>query len=542
MSRSGIGSWTIADLWEAVADRFPDRLAQRCGDRSFTWSQFDRRSDGVARGLVDAGLGKGATVAQYLYNGPEYLEVQFACSKAGLVPVNTNYRYTGPELHHLWSDAGVRAVVFHGDLVEGADEVRAELPDIGLWVWVDAGDGSTCPDWAVPYEDLAGSPPPQRYVPRPRDGAELNLIYTGGTTGHPKGVMWPQDTLLRMLEDLNRAPIGDDETVHERVDSLTRPGPVVLPAAPLMHGTALWYALPALNRGGAVVTLPNRRLDVEELLDAIVESDVKGICIVGEAFARPLLEALDAEPGRWDLGGLRVIFTSGAIMRADTKERLLAHAPRAQIIDSLGSSESGGLARSSATADGSGETAAFRVGPGTRVIGDDGKDVVPGSGETGFIARTGHIPIGYLNDPVKTAETFVSIDGATHVVAGDRAEVLADGTLRLLGRGSLSINTGGEKVFPEEVEEALKSHVGVRDAVVVGIPDDRFGEAVTAVVETHDGAVDHDELKSTVREQLAGYKVPRHLVDAPIGRAANGKADYRRLRRLAADRLGIDLT
>lgn len=540
MSTTGIGTWTIADLWEAVADRFPDRLAQRCGDRSFNWSEFDRRADGVAARLVDAGLDKGATVAQFLYNGPEYLEVQFACSKAGLVTVNTNYRYTGPELRHLWDDAGVEAVVFHGDLVDRCEELRPELDRVRLWLWVDAGDGGTCPDWAVPYEDAAGSPPAERFVPRPRDGAELNLIYTGGTTGYPKGVMWPQDTLLRMLEELNRDPIGESETVDERVARYEKPGPVVLPAAPLMHGTALWYAIPALNRGGAVVTLPNRRFDVENLLDVIVEDGVKGICIVGEAFARPILDALDAEPQRWDLHGLRLIFTSGAIMRADTKERLLAHAPRAQVLDSLGSSESGGLARASATTDGSGETASFRVGEGTRVIDDDGSDVVPGSGVAGRIARSGHLPIGYLGDPVKTAETFVEIDGVIHVVAGDRAEVNADGTLRLLGRGSLTINTGGEKVFPEEVEEALKGHPGVNDAIVVGVPDPRFGEAVTAVVEAIGSPVDTTELARSVREQVAGYKVPRHIVFAPIGRAANGKADYPRLRGLALTELGLD--
>ena len=540
---STVGTWTVADLWEANADRFPDALAQRCADRAHTWRDFDRRADGVAAALVAAGLRRHAKVAQFLYNGPEYLEVQFACSKAGLVPVNTNYRYTGPELRYLWDNADVEAVVFHSDLTDRCGEVRGDLPAIGCWLWVDAGDGTPCPDWATPYEDAAASPPEGRFVPWPRDGAELNLLYTGGTTGHPKGVMWPQDTLLRMLEGLNGNEIPDDATPRSWVAGLAKPGPTVLPAAPLMHGTALWYAMPALNRGGAVVTLPNRRLEVTEMLDAVVECGVKGICIVGEAFARPLLDALDAEPDRWDLSGLRVIFTSGAMMRADTKARLLRHAPRAQVIDSLGSSESGGLARSASRADGdAAETAAFRVGAGTRVIDDEGRDVAPGSGESGRIAIRGHIPIGYYGDPDKTAETFVTIDGVVHVVAGDRAEVNADGTLKLLGRGSLCINTGGEKVFPEEVEEALKAHPSVRDAVVVGLPDDRFGEAVAAVVEAAAGHdLDPDALRAAVREQLAGYKVPRHLVAAPIGRAANGKADYRRLRALAGDELGIAL-
>jgi acyl-CoA synthetase (AMP-forming)/AMP-acid ligase II len=542
---STVGTWTFADLWEAAADRFADRPAQRCGDRTFTWHEFDRRADGVAAALVAAGLGQHAKVAQYLFNGPEYLEVHFACSKAGLVPVNTNYRYTGPELRYLWDNAEVEAVVLHGDLAATADEVRPDLPRVKLWLWVDAGDGSTCPAWATPYEDAAGNPPPERVCPWPRDGQELNLLYTGGTTGHPKGVMWPQDTLIRMLEELNGALPADDETPAAWVAALDRPGPTVLPAAPLMHGTALWYVLPSLARGGCVVTIPSRRLDVAELLDTIVADGVKGVCIVGEAFARPILDALGAEPDRWDLSGLRVVFTSGAIMRADTKATLLRHAPRAQIIDSLGSSESGGLAKASSsagTAETDGATASFRIGPNTRVVADDGTDVVPGSGQEGRIAIGGWIPLGYYGDETKTAETFLRLDGRMHVVAGDRAQVEADGTLKLLGRGSQCINTGGEKVFPEEVEEALKGHPTVRDAIVVGLPDDRFGEAVTAVVEATAGAeVDEDVLREAVRGALAGYKAPRRVVAAPIDRAPNGKADYRRLRALAAARLGVDL-
>ena len=265
-----------------------------------------------------------------------------------------------------------------------------------------------------------------------------------------------------------------------------------------MHGTAMWFAMPALSQGGCVVTLSDRGFDPARLLDTIVEERVRGLCIVGDAFARPIADALDAEPDRWDLSGLRVLFSSGVMFSAATKERILAHAPSCILVDSLGSSESGGLGRTLSTADdgqAGGATAAFKIGPTTRVVDDDGNDVVPGSGERGRIAVRGHIPIGYYGDPVKTAETFLTIDSEVHVVAGDWAEVDTDGTIRLLGRGSVCINTGGEKVYPEEVEEAIKARPGVRDAVVVGVPDERFGEMVVAVVEPTPGAsVDADSL------------------------------------------------
>lgn len=539
-----VGTWTWADLWEAVADRFPDAPAQVCGSRSFTWEQFDRRADGISQALVTAGLAQGAKVAELLFNGPEYLEVHFACSKAGLVPVNSNYRYTGAELAYLWNNADAEAVVFHADLVDQCDEVRERLPKVKVWLWVDADDGRICPDWATPYGAAATNPPAERHHPRARDGRELQLLYTGGTTGSPKGVMWPQDTMFRMLEELNDALPATDDTPAAWAARLERPGVTVLPAAPLMHGTALWYVLPVLSRGGCVVTLPSRSLDVPALLDAVVDHGVKGICIVGEAFARAILDTLGAaSPGRWDLTGLRVLFTSGAMMRTETKQALLAYAPKVQLIDGLGSSESGSLGRSRSTVDGVVGGGTFRVGAGTRVVNDVGRDVAPGSAEVGRIAIHGWIPIGYYGDEAKTAETFLTIDGRIHVVAGDQAEVLADGTIKLLGRDSLCINTGGEKVFPEEVEEAIKSHPNVRDVVVVGLPDDRFGESVNAVIQLTVGAMlDTDAITATVRGQLAAYKAPRRMVVVDtIGRAANGKVDYHALRSQAALELGIPL-
>jgi acyl-CoA synthetase (AMP-forming)/AMP-acid ligase II len=529
-------TWNFADVWEAVADRFPDEPALAAAGRGTSWRSFDERADGVAAALLAAGLGRQAKVAQYLFNGPEYLESVFACFKAGLVPVNTNYRYTGDELAYLWDNAEVEAVVFHSDLVDRCDELRGRFGRIRLWLWVDAagagGDGA-CPDWAVPYEQAATSAPGRTTAEWGRSGDDLFLLYTGGTTGHPKGVMWPQRTLFTMLEELNGRDPGDVADPVGRAAALDRPGPRVLPAPPLMHGTAMWFAMPALDQGGCVVTVGDRSFDPAALLDTIVADRVKGVCIVGDAFARPLADALDAEPDRWDLSGLRVVFSSGVMFSAATKARVLAHAPRALIVDSLGSSESGGLGRSLTNAGDDASTASFKVGPTTRVVDDDGRDVAPGSGQRGRLAVTGRIPIGYYGDPVKTAETFLTIDGVVHVVAGDWAEVDEDGTIRLLGRGSVCINTGGEKVYPEEVEEAIKACAGVRDAVVVGIPNERFGEEVAAVVEPSPGIeLDADAILAELRDHLAGYKVPRRVLVRDVGRAPNGKADYRALRDL----------
>jgi len=572
--------WNVADVWEAVADRFPEAPALLRAGRTTTWSAFERRAEGVGAALADAGLTDQSKVAQLLYNGPEYLESFFAAVKQAAVPVNVNYRYTGDELRSLLDDADAEAVVFHSSLTATCDAVRRQLPAIRLWLQVDDG-GEPCPQWAVPYEQAAGSAGDRRRDPSRRSGDNLILLYTGGTTGQPKGVMWPQDTLFRMLEELNGRPVASSADPQAYAAAIDQPGPRVLPAAPLMHGTAMWFAIPALNRGGCVVTMAHHGFDPAALLDTVVADQVKGLCIVGDAFARPIVRALEDHPGRWDLSGLRVVFSSGASFSPSTKAALLAHAGRAVIVDSLGSSESGGLARTHTTAadipsvditagattagettagettagattagkpdSGSGTDSAarptppgtggsFRVGGNTRVIDEHNQDVEPGSGRRGRLAISGHIPVGYYGDPIKTAETFVTIDGVVHVVAGDWAEVEADGTIRLLGRGSTCINTGGEKVFPDEVEVAIKRLPAVRDAVVVGIPDSRFGEAVAAVVEPEPGAtVDLATVADEVRRTLAPYKAPRHLVLVPsIGRAANGKADYRHLQALAA--------
>ena len=531
-------TWNLADVWERVADRFPGELAQQHGERSWTWAEFDRRADSLAASLLAWGHGSQDKVAHYLYNCPEFLETTFAAFKAALVPVNTNYRYTADELVYLWNNADVTAVVFHGSFAEQCDAARPRCPLIRTWLWVDDGSGP-CPPWATEYEVAASTPTGRARPPWGRSGDDLFLLYTGGTTGSPKGVMWRQADLFGSLDSASRAPLPD------RVDwvafdaRLTRPGPRNLPAAPLMHGTGAFNAMWNLCLGGSVTTLVGRRFDPVELLDTVEQRRINGLSIVGDAFAKPMLRALDAEPGRWDVSSLRVIVSSGVIWATATKQGLLRHNPRLIMVDTLGSSEAIGMAASTTSAASSATTARFTLGPSTKVLTEDGREVVPGSGERGRVALRGHTPIGYYKDPEKSAATFVVHGGERWSIPGDWAEVDADGTLRLIGRGSQCINTGGEKVFPEEVEEALKTHPTVHDAAVVGVPDERFGEAIVALVELDpDAVLDREALIEHVRAHLARYKSPRHVfaVDT-VGRAANGKLDYRRLGDLARSRL-----
>ena len=539
-----MGGWNFAEVWEMIAGLLPDALAQVHGPRRYSWAEFDRRANGVARALLDSGAGEQSTVAQYLYNSPEYLESVYGAFKAGLVPLNTNYRYLDDELAYLWENGDVEAVVFHGCFADRAAAARARLRRIRTWLWVDDRTGP-CPGWAVPYEDAAQDGEDRPVVaPWGRTGDQLLLLYTGGTTGRPKGVMWRQDDLFRNLVGANapavrRAPPGRELAIVR--DLVQGPGAVTLPAGPLMHGTGLFTCLMMLSTGGAAVTLESRQLDVEELLATIRRDRVSLLAIAGDVFARPMLAALDADPESYDISSLAVIGSSGVMFSSATKEGLLRHNRRLRIVDALSSSEAVGMGASVSSTDGASATASFAAGEGTLVIADDGSVVKPGSGEIGRVAVGGYQPIGYHKDPEKTAATFVTIAGQRFSVPGDYARLEADGTLTLLGRGAVCINTGGEKVFPEEVEEILKTHPAVADAAVVAVPDDRFGEAVTAIVEPRRpvsvelepaAVIDH------VKRRIAGYKAPRHVlfIDS-VRRGPNAKVDYRGLREWALSQL-----
>ncbi len=538
-----MNGWNFADVWETVAARIPDAQAQVQGDRRISWGEFDRRADGLARFLLDSGVVEQDKVAQYLYNAPEYLESVYAAFKAGLVPINTNYRYTDAELVYLWDNADAVAVVFHGVFTDTIERIRDQVPRVTTWLWVDDGSGA-CPEWATPYETAAATDPGVRPVTGPwgRSGDHLSMIYTGGTTGMPKGVMWRQHDLFSNLVGNLVPEVRDGVDLDLMADRVVGPGPVGLPACPLMHGTGQYTQLIILCLGGSVVTLENRKFDVVELLDTIEREGVQQLALVGDTFTKPILAALDAEPDRWDLSSLFLVASSGVMWSEESKQRLLEHQPGMMLVDAFSSSEAIGMGQSTSTAGGTSDTAKFQLGENARVLNDADEDVEPGSGQTGRVAIKGFVPVGYYKDEEKTARTFVEIDGDRYVIPGDYARVEADGTLTLLGRGSVVINTGGEKVFPEEVEEVLKTHESVADAVAVGVPDDRFGEAVVAVVEPTDpgSGVDDAALIAHVKGQLAAYKAPKRVLTIDtIGRAPNAKVDYKRLKAFARESLGV---
>jgi acyl-CoA synthetase (AMP-forming)/AMP-acid ligase II len=535
-----MSGWSFADVWETVAQLVPDAPAQIQGDRRVSWADFDRRANGVAQALLDAGVQEQDKVAQYLYNCPEYLESVFATFKAGLAPINTNYRYLDDELAYLWDNGDAVAVVFHGTFAERIEGIRDRVPRVATWLWVDDGSGP-CPDWATPYEAAAAAGTADPVAgPWGRSGDHLLLLYTGGTTGMPKGVMWRQDDLFRTLVGTFVPPVRDAEADLGIIrDAVAGPGPAGLPACPLMHGTGLFTQLITLSGGGCTVTLESRNLDIDELLGTIEREGVATIAIVGDAFAKPMLRALDGSPGKYDLSSLFMISSSGVMFSEESKQGLLRHHPGMMIVDAFSSSEAIGMGQSVSSAGGAATTAKFTLGEHTKVITDDGREVEPGSGETGRVAVGGYQPIGYYKDPDKTAATFLTFEGKRYSVPGDYATVEADGTLTLLGRGSVCINTGGEKVFPEEVEEILKTHESVADAVAVGLPDAKFGEAITAVVELTPGApLDEAGIIAHVKGHLAAYKAPKRVLPIEsIGRAPKGKVDYKRLKSWAADRV-----
>ncbi|WP_304175832.1 AMP-binding protein [Phenylobacterium aquaticum] len=539
--------WLFADVWEAIAGAQPDRPALIQGERVVTWGAFDARADALAARLVAAGVGSDAKVAAYLYNGPEYLEVYYAAFKAGLDPINTNYRYGGEELVYLFDNADAEVVVFHAGFTETLEAIRPRLPKVKLWIAV-AEPGHPAPAWAEDYETIVAKTPAQRPVRASwgRSPDDLVLLYTGGTTGMPKGVMWRQDDLFQVLGAGGNAALGiaPATSIPELIARIQGPEHLratMITAAPLMHGTGQFSAFISLISGGTVCTLPSRKFDAVELWNETERLKATNIVLVGLAFSTPMLEALEADPGRWDLSSIRAMSSSGSMWSQENKRGLLSHIPGAMIADSFGSSEAVGLGASASAAGAEAQTAAFMLGPNTAVFTEDGRRVEPGSGERGLVAVSGFLPMGYYKDEAKSAKTFLTFEGTRWSVPGDWAEVNADGTLKLLGRGSQCINTGGEKVFPEEVEEALKTHAHVRDAVVVGVPDPRFGERICAVVEP-EGA--HDltlaAMSDHVKTQLAHYKAPRELVVVEsIGRAPNGKVDYKAVKALALVALGV---
>jgi 3-oxocholest-4-en-26-oate---CoA ligase len=522
----------FATVLETVADVRADRTAVTHGDHSLTWRQLDERASRLAAFLAGRGIGAEDRVAIALYNGPEYLESVFAVLKLRAIPVNVNYRYQAAEMLHLFNDAQVAAVIFDSSL--GARVAQARAGAAALHTLVQVGGAAAGP--VSSYDQVIDRTGP---LPRTPRGVDHWLMYTGGTTGQPKGVLvshawlYPVTCANGFRFAGEPAPDSLDElrAVTQRLTARDGDALVCLPAPPLMHATGMYTTLGALLASGRVVYLTARSYDPDELARTVAEQRVDTVSIVGDVFALPLADALDraAQAGRpYDLSSLRRILSVGVTWSADVKRRLLAHGDFV-CRDLVAASEGGPFAVSETRRGQDAVTARFTLLPGARIIDDDGRDVVPGSGQVGLLAAPADDEIGYLGDEVKTAQTFRTFGGRRWVLTGDLATPEADGSITFRGRGSRVINTGGEKVFAEEVEQVLIEHPGVRDALVVGLPDPRWGQRVTAVVAPARGAEPTaDALAAHVAGRLADYKKPRRIVFVPeVRRSPSGKADLR---------------
>lgn len=522
----------IADLFEHAVDAFPDRVAIACGDREATFAELEGRANQLAHHLAEQGMGRGDHIGFYSRNSIEAVETLLAVYKLRAVPVNVNYRYVENELRYLFDNADLVAVVHERRY---SDKVAAVLPDTpGVRHTVVIEDGTDLPSDSAEYEAaLAGQSRERDFEERSPD--DLYILFTGGTTGFPKGVMWRHEDVWRTLgggiDFYTGQPLADEWAQSNKGREST--GMTRLPCAPLIHGAAQWATLPSLFAGEKVVLLP--QFDPHEVWQAVERHKVQVMTIVGDAMARPLLEAL--REGGYDASSIVAFSSHAALFSPSVKEQFLEVLPNAVITDAIGSSESGfqgiGLIMKGTKVEGS--LPRVNGGPKTIVINDDNEKAAPG--EIGWLARGGHVPLGYYKDPEKTATIFREVGGERYVVPGDYARLEEDGTITLLGRGNVSINTGGEKVFPEEVEAALKSYVDVYDVLVVGVPDERLGQRVAALVQPWEGrTLDFVALDAHVRERVAGYKTPRSIwVVAEIGRAPSGKPDYPWAKRYAEE-------
>ena len=522
----------FASAWEALSDAYPNRTATIADGRYTSWREFEQRAGSIASLLIAHGVGPGAKAALYMHNRNEYQEAQFAIFKVGGCPINVNYRYKTDELVYLLDNSDSEVIFFQSSYAMRIWEIKDRLPKVKLFVQIDDGTEALLKG-AQDYERAIRQNKPAPRVAQDPEG--VYMLYTGGTTGMPKGVMYPVGAYAEFLIGMGAAGRGltPPKNMSEYLGFLEQieAPPVSLPACPLMHGTGIWLGsfLPMLL-GGTVVTTSKLGLDPDLLLGQVEEYRVSDVVIVGDAFARPILSALDAAEKRgtpYDLSTLKQIASSGVMWSQEIKEGLLRHHDMV-LADIMGSSE-GGMGSSATTREDVKGTAKFELNEGVRVITDDGRFVEAGSGEMGKIATSAFVPLGYYKDEEKSAATFREVDGVRYSFPGDYATVEADGSIILLGRGSACINTGGEKVFPEEVEEAVKRHAEVVDCLVVGVPDERFGERIVAVTSLKEGSeLTAEELIAFTTEHLSGYKTPRQILPAPeVRRGANGKADYK---------------
>ena len=522
-------AFTIADLIEHAVDLMPDRIALESGDQQRTYAEMEARSNALAHKLRELGVRPGDAVGLYSRNTIESVEAMIAIFKARAVMVNVNYRYVEAELEHIFADSGMRVLIHEGLYSERVCNVFSNSSyDITARIVINSLDSAQgAEETVLDYEDAISSSSTERDFEE-RSNDDLYMLYTGGTTGKPKGVVWRQEDVWRVLgggiDWYSGRPI-DDEWEHAKTGA--DGGQLVrFPIPPFIHGGSQWAIFQSLFAGGKAVVYPD--FDAEAVWRAVEKHQVNVVFITGDAMGRPMIDALEA--GEYNTSSVFSVASSAALFSPSVKDRYLEAFPNAVIVDAIGSSETGfggmGMAVKGQSRVGA---PTVKADPNTHVLREDGTQIEPGSGETGMLARTGHIPLRYHNDPVKSASTFVEYNGVRYSLPGDHARVEADGTITMLGRGSMSINTGGEKVFPEEVEAALKAHPDVFDVSVVGVPDDRFGQRVAAVIATRDGARPSlTDLNEVVRAELAGYKTPRSVwfVD-DFKRSPAGKPDYR---------------
>ena len=536
--------WHFANAFEAVTDAIGDRTALICGNVRRTWSEFDDRAARLAATLTEHGLQPNSKVGIYLHNSNEYLEAHHGIFKMRGVPINVNYRYREEELVYLLNNADAEAVFFQAAYADQIDAIRSDLTNIRCFIQLDDDSGAPLIDGAIGFEDAINTVSPMPRIERP--ASDLYMLYTGGTTGMPKGVMYSSGAhaagLAAFAGSLGQPVSTSVEEISDNVSTMAAAEtlPVGLVCCPLMHGTGMWVGAFATHlAGGTVITVNSLGLDADQLWSEAQLHRATALTIVGDAFARPLLNALDAAHDRgepYDISSVQVMISSGVMWSQEVKEGLLGH-NEMNLIDAMGSTE-GGMGSSVSNRESKVSTAKFQLNANVKVIDDDDHEVTPGSGNIGMIA-TQSAMLGYYKDPEKTAKTVREIGGVRYVFPGDYAQVESDGSITLLGRGSMCINTAGEKVFPEEVEEVIKRHDEVMDTLVVGVPDDRFGERVVAVV-SHQGELDEPALIMFCRERIAGYKLPKNvvLVDR-VQRAPNGKADYKWAKATALAALGL---
>ncbi|MGD8325295.1 MAG: acyl-CoA synthetase [Sphingomonadales bacterium] len=520
------GHWNFADIVEAVASNMDGHAPVLLhGEQCISWNDFDARTNALARAMQNFGVKPDGKVAFLMRNHPAYIEGVIAAQKARLVHVNVNYRYKGDELLYIFENSDSEIVLFSEEFIDMVEALKSRLPDVKAWINIDQ-------DYEHLISTHSGIP-----LDIERSGDDQFFVYTGGTTGMPKAVIWRQDDLWQALGGGSiRRGNPRPKSMEEHIENIRKHGRYgrLMAAAPFMHGAGLMTALNALANGGAVITLPSLHFNTDELLHEIERHQATTLLLVGDAFARPLLKSLDA--GKGSIASLGLIISSGAMFSKEMKQGLLKHNPHMTVFDTYGSSEGLSIGTSVTSAKSSSRTAAFQMGRQTKLLREDLSEIPLDSNERGLIARGGAIPLGYYKDPEKTARTFPVIDGIRYSVPGDWGQRGADGTLILLGRGNQCINTGGEKVFPEEVEETLKRHKYVDDALVFGMEDEKWGQKICAVVSSHTpGSVNEAQLIAHVKSELADYKAPKRIyfVDQ-VPRQPSGKADYASARAMAA--------